>query len=168
MQLRNLFATLSLAGALFAAPGEASAQGKSQGAKVKVKVLKPLSLTSLQDLDFGTVAVPTIASPVTISIGQDGTLDCPAPLACSGVAMPALYNVKGSKEAAVIVTIVANDLVNPIDGSRLAFTPDGPDRIQLPNNGNKGLDFAVGGAIRIEPDSSGDYEGTIEVVVDYE
>lgn len=164
MPSRSSFSILALAAFLLACPGAAEAQEK---AKVKVKVLKPLVLTSMQDLDFGMIAAPDLASPVTVSIGQDGVLDCPAPLTCSGNALPAMYNVKGSKRARVLISIVASDLVNPADGSRLVFTPDAPASIDLPNSGKRGLDFAVGGAIEIDPAASGDYSGTIEVTVDY-
>ncbi|WP_260482148.1 DUF4402 domain-containing protein [Sphingomicrobium flavum] len=149
-------------------PQAAFAQPKSQGAKVKVTVLKPLVLTKVQDLDFGVIAAPALAGDVTVSISQAGVLGCPAPLICSGLAQPATYNVKGSNRAAVTINVNVGDLTNAADGTTLAFTATAPSIINLPNSGNKGTDFAIGGSIVLTDGASGAYEGTIEVIAEYQ
>lgn len=144
------------------------AQPANGNAKVKVKVLKPLVITKQQDLDFGIIAAPSLSGTVTVTISQGGVLSCPAPLTCSGTALPALYNIKGSNRAPVDIVVNGTDLVNPADSTTIALTLDAPSVVTLPNSGNKGTDFNVGGSIEIHDGASGVYEGTIEVIAEYQ
>lgn len=159
---------LAAALAFMLIPQAATAQPVNGNAKVKVKVLKPLVITKQQDLDFGIIAAPSLSGNVTVSISQSGVLDCPAPLTCSGTALPALYNIKGSNRAPVDIVVSGTDLVNPADSTTIALTLDAPTFVTLPNSGNRGSDFNVGGSIEIHDGASGTYEGTIEVTAEYQ
>jgi len=45
---------------------------------------------------------------------------------------------------------------------------DGPGTVALPNSGNKGVDFSLGGRITLSSSTAGGlYTGTFNVTVDY-
>ena len=64
---------------------------------------------------------------------------------------------------------VANaNLVNSVDGSAIAFTPEAPATLTLTNSGSPGKDFNVGGSIAVPSTADGTYSGNVEVTVDYQ
>ncbi|WP_265570324.1 DUF4402 domain-containing protein [Sphingomicrobium nitratireducens] len=168
MTLPATFLRLLLAAFLIGAPSLAHAQSVKASAKVSVQLKKPVVLTKLQDLDFGLiVGLQAGASPTAVTMTRDGTLTCPVPLRCSGAPLPGLYNIMGSNSAQVSISVTGADLVNAVSGATIGFTADGPTLLQLPNSGNKGVDFGVGGTIVVPSDAAGDYEGVITVTADY-
>ena len=144
-----------------------AARAATVNASVSAKVVKPLKLTSRQNLDFGQIVLGAGAGSWTVAISAAGALSCPAPLLCTGAFRPAVLNVTGSS-GTVVVTTMPTDLVNGT-GDRLRFTPVAPASVRLTNNGNKGEDFNVGGSITLSsatPD--GAYSGVVQVTVDYQ
>ena len=162
----RLFALAAVALAMVAAPQAASAQRTD--AKVRVKLVKPLVMTSTQDLDFGTIVPSAGAGTQTITVQPDGTVICPAAITCIGPAVPATFNIRGSNRRNVLISTSGSDLTNALSGDTIAFTPIAPSSLTLPNSGNKGMDFFIGGSIAVPDDAAGDYEGIIEVTADYE
>jgi hypothetical protein len=159
--------TVALAAALLL---PAPAAGKTINAPVNAKVVKPLVLTHVQDFSLGTVVLDSGAwSGALLSLARDGTLTCPAQLTCIGNSRVAIYNVSGSKQVAVRVSAPDVTLVNQGDSTKtLTMVVDGPTTINLPNSGNNGVNFPLGGAIRLNSTTaSGTYVGTFNVTVDY-
>lgn len=137
-------------------------------ASVSASAVKPLVFSSKQDLDFGTISLPSSVVPLTVTIANDGTRICPAPLVCSGLSRQAIFNVQGSNGQVVLITAAASDLVNASDGTKLRFTPLAPLTVILTNSGQPGRDFDVGGSITIPTTATdGLYTGDIEVTVDF-
>jgi hypothetical protein len=70
------------------------------------------------------------------------------------------------------VRVTAPDvtLVNQADASRtLVLTVDAPATVDLPNSGNKGVVFAIGGSVSVSSGTAdGLYSGTFDVTVDYQ
>lgn len=161
-------ALLSLCAATFAAQANAA----SQTASVKATVVKPLTLTKIQDLNLGTVTLKTGSwSGATVGISHTGVLSCTnANIICTGTAVPAQFNATGSNSQTVKVTAPNVTLVNQSDATKtLLMTVDAPATISLPNSGSKGLDFGVGGSITLSSTTvPGTYSGTINVTVDYQ
>lgn len=153
---------------LLAVPTAAYAQPVTVNANVKVNIKKPLVITSLQDLELGNIILPAGPGTHTVSLAQNGTLTCPAALTCAGTVQPAVYNISGSHKLVVTVQAPAFDLVNASTGDAIRFYPDAPTRVTLPNSGNKGVDFNVGGSLTIPSTAEGAYEGTITITADYE
>ena len=154
------------AAALFAAPASAA----TITAKVNAKVVKPLVLTRVQDLDLGTVLLsPGSWTGANLRLSRAGALTCPAQLTCSGATRVAIYNVSGSKQVTVRVSAPNVTLVNQSDSTKqLTLVPDAPATIALPNSGAKGVDFPIGGTIRLDSTTAdGTYVGTFNVTVDY-
>jgi spore coat protein U-like protein len=168
MGLRT-FALLAFA-ALFARP--AAAAPVSATVTVRASVVKPLTFSSLQNMDFGTIVLrPGTWAGSTVSISRTGVLTCPAAtLICTGPALPAKYNVQGTNNQTVMVTAPNATLVNQSDSSKtLLLVLDKPPNFMLPNSGAPGIDFVVGGSITLSSATAdGTYAGTLNVTVDYQ
>jgi hypothetical protein len=140
-------------------------------ASVNASVNKPLVLSKVQDLDLGTVTLGTgVWSNATVTISQAGALSCStANIVCTGVAMPATYNVQGSKQQAVHISVPNVTLVNQSDSSKtLTLTTNAPATITLANSGLPGSNFSIGGSVTLNSTTpSGTYVGTMNVTVDY-
>lgn len=149
----------------------ALAHAATQTASVTAKVVKPLVLTKVQDLDFGTVTLgPGVWSNAKISISQAGALTCgSANVVCTGTPMPATYNVQGSKQQPVQISAPSVTLVNQNDSSQtLTLVTDAPTSITLANSGFPGSNFSIGGSVTLSSTTApGTYVGTFNVTVDY-
>lgn len=155
-----------LAAALHAAPASA----ETITARANAKVLKPLVLTSIQNLDLGTVLIGTGSwSGTTLSLSRAGVLTCPAPLVCSGATRVARYNVAGSNNTTVRIIVPDVTLVNQSDSTKtLTMVVDSPGSVMLTNSGAPGHNFPLGGSIQLNSTTAnGTYVGTFNVTVDY-
>ena len=146
----------------------APAQAAETTIRVGAKVVKSLTLTKKQDLDFGTVTLSGAPGTYTVSISPLGVLSCPAGATCAGAPMQGIMNVQGSNNNTVRITVAAANLVNSADGSTIPFTPVAPATLTLTNSGAPGHDFNIGGSIAIPSTADGTYSGNIQVTVDYQ
>jgi hypothetical protein len=156
--------------ACLALPGRASAV--TQTAAVKAKVLKPLTLEALRDLDLGTITLkPGSWSNATVGISRTGVFSCAsANLICSGPSSTARYKVAGSNKETAIITAPNVTLVNQSDPTKtLILVVDNPGQVTLTSSGKQGSTFDLGGSITLDSTTaSGDYTGTFNVTVDYQ
>lgn len=136
--------------------------------QARASVVKSLTLAKKQDLDFGTITLSGAAGTYTVSISQAGVLSCPVGATCVGVPTQGIMNVQGSNRATVRVVVASANLVNPIDGSQLSFTPNAPATVFLTNSGFPGTDFNIGGSIAIPSTADGTYSGNVTVTVEYQ
>lgn len=167
MRLRR---TWTIAAALAAAIPFAPAQAGTVTARVNAKVVKPLVITHVQDLDLGTVLIPSGSwAGSSLDLSRYGILTCPAPLLCSGVTQVAIYNVRGSSGSTVRISAPDVLMVNQNDPTdTLTLTVDSPGTVYLTNSGARGTNFELGGSIALSPATAdGTYEGTFNVTVDY-
>jgi len=136
--------------------------------QANAKIVKSLTLSAKQNLDFGTITLAGTPGTFTIAVSQAGTVSCPSGATCAGTARPAILNVQGSNSQVVRITVANANLVNSVDGSTIPFTPDAPASITLTNSGAPGKDFNVGGSITVPSTADGTYSGNVEVTVDYQ
>ena len=136
--------------------------------QANAKVVKSLTLTAKQSLDFGTITLSGATSTVTVGVSMAGTLSCPSGATCAGTPRPAILNVQGSNAQIVRITVANANLVNSVDSSSIPFTPDAPATILLTNSGAPGKDFNVGGSIAVPTTADGTYSGNVEVTVEYQ
>ena len=136
--------------------------------QANAKIVKSLTLTAKQSLDFGTITLSGTPGTFTVVISQAGTVSCPSGATCAGTARPAILNVQGSNAQVVRITVPNTNLVNAANGSTIAFTPDAPPTITLTNSGAPGKDFNIGGSIAVPSTADGTYSGNVEVTVDYQ
>ena len=162
---RTIFAAALVAIASVAA---APARAESITASASVKVVKPLLLSKLHDLNFGTVTFNSGSTgSATVTISQTGVVTCPASAVCTGAVAAAGFNVQGTNKMTALITVPSTTLSNGID--TMTFTPNAPASIYLPNSGAPGIDFFVGGSIVIGAgNAGGTYTGTIAVTADYQ
>ena len=143
----------------------------SQNATVKANVVKPLVLTWVQDFSLGTIALkPGTWSNATVSLSRTGAFTCTNPnVTCSGAVTLARYRVVGSNNQVVRISAPNVTLVNQSDSSKqLTLTVDRPATITMPNSGQQGVVFALGGSINLSSTTAdGVYAGTFNVTVDY-
>jgi hypothetical protein len=145
-----------------------AAQAAQTTIQAKASVVKSLTLTKEQDLDFGTVTLNGGPGTYTVSISQAGVVSCPAGATCAGAALPGIMNVQGSNRETVRISVASGNLVNSVDGSTIPLTPDAPATVTLTNSGHPGVDFNIGGSIAIPSTADGTYAGNIVVTVDYQ
>jgi hypothetical protein len=164
---RNLLLCLAAFTAALGAP----ARAVTQTASVNANVVKPLELTKLQDLNLGTIALGTGTwSGVTVGISKSGVFTCNAKVVCTGTQQVAQFNVNGTNKLVVLITAPNVTLVNQSDSSKtLTLTIDSPGQVILPNSGNQGSNFNLGGSVTLSSTTAGGtYRGTINVTVDYQ
>lgn len=169
--MRNLARGLSLCLALAALLAARPAGAVTQTAAVNANVVKPLELVRVQDLDLGSVSLTPGSWSATLSISQAGVLSCANPnLVCTGAVQVAKYQVTGTNKLTVLIRAPNVRLVNQSDPSKtLTLVPDAPAQIPLPNSGQPGVVFPIGGSITLTGSTdSGDYVGTFNVTAEYQ
>ena len=156
-----------IAAVLLGAVPLASAEAAQVTFQANANVVKALTFSSKQDLDFGTI-MPAATGTTTVSISMAGAITCPATATCTGAARPAIFNIQGTNKGVVQLIAVPSNLVNSANGSTIRFTPTAPATITLTNSGQPGTDFNIGGSIAIPSTADGNYVGNIEVTADYQ
>lgn len=132
-----------------------------------VNVVKPIALTKLQDMDFGTLTFSGFTGTRTIALSRLGVITCAADIVCSGVGKQARFNLSGVKQNTILITYSGGTLSNGTDS--IPFTPNGQATMTLTNNGSPGSDFDVGGSLSIDSALVGGvYTGTMTVTADYQ
>jgi spore coat protein U-like protein len=156
---------------LLAATIGAPADGATQSAVINASVSKSLVLSSLQNLDFGTITLgPGTWSNATVSLSQTGAISCGgANLVCSGATQAATYNVQGSNRQTVNISAPNVTLVNQSDATKtLTLVTNAPATVVLTSSGHPGNDFSIGGSVTLNSSTTaGTYVGTFNVTVDY-
>ena len=149
----------------------APAVAATQSATVTANAVKPLVISKLQDLDFGSVTLgPGTWSNATVSLSQSGAFSCTsANVVCSGVTSVAQYNVQGSNKQTVRISAPNVTLVNQRDPTKtLTLVTDAPATILLTSSGIPGTNFSIGGSVTLSSTTAaGTYSGTFNVTVDY-
>jgi hypothetical protein len=139
---------------------------------VNATALKALQITKVQDLDLGTITLGSGTwSNVTVSLTRAGVFTCPAGnVTCAGATRVATYNVQGSNKGTVNINTPNVTLINQNDTSQqLTMVVDSPTSVVLPNSGQPGVNFSIGGRITVSSNTSGGtYVGTFNVTADYQ
>lgn len=141
-------------------------------ATATAKILRPLTISFVQNLDFGVIVLTgaSFAGEI-VSISQAGALTCGSNpgvvLTCSGSAQPARYKLVGTNNATVTISSPGFNLTGP---GTLAFTPSAPATVNLGATGSTtGVTFSIGGSITLASTTpDGVYNGTFQVTADYQ
>ena len=152
---------------LLAAPAAAV----TQNAAVTAKVTRPLTLTSQQDLDLGTIILKLGSwSGARVGISRGGVFTCDPNVVCSGAPQVARYKVTGSNKMVVVITAPNVTLVNQNDSTKtIVLTLDNPGTVTLTSSGEPGNNFNLGGSITLDSTTvPGSYSGTLAVTADYQ
>lgn len=165
-----LMAATVAALALTATP--ALAVGPNQNATGTARIVKPLTLAWVRDLDLGTIVLSGTGtwSGANVGISRAGVFVCTnVNTTCSGATQTAQYKVTGTNNQDVVVTAPNVTLTNQNDGvSTLLMTVGSPGTVNLGNSGAAGLIFDLGGQITVASSTpEGTYTGTFNVTVNY-
>lgn len=150
----------------------AAAPVSVSGAKptATVKVLKPLTLAAIRNLDFGTIIMGQLSAPETVSVTAAGRSCGAGSLTCSGTFTTARFRISGTNNQQVLVSTSSPTFtLTGSNGGTLALTPILPGPVRLDNSGNPGVLIDVGGRFTIAPTTpEGVYSGTIDIQVAYQ
>jgi Mat/Ecp fimbriae major subunit len=164
--LRNMALATTLV-ALGATSAAAAPTSVSNGpVQAHAVIVKPLTLTKIADLDFGSIVVQDNG---TASMDITGKITCPATLTCAATGTAAQYKVTGTNNQVVQITapnVTLTNAGNP--GTPLTLTLTGPATVTLPNSGTTGTTFNLGGSMAIAASTKdGTYVGDLNVTVNY-
>ena len=167
--MNKLLAIVAASGLVLASSPAAAVSPASQ-ATANAKIYKPLTISKVQNLDFGVIALGAGAwAGEVVSLSQAGALTCGGGtnLTCSGSPQVAKYHLVGTNNATVTVSSPGFNLTGP---GTLAFTPSAPATVNLGATGSTtGVDFSIGGSITIASTTpDGVYSGTFAVTADYQ
>ena len=165
-----------LLGLVAAALAATPALGQSVGATgpkatASVKVVKPLQLTVLRNLQFGTVMVGTFSGSQTVAVTPAGrSCGSGAGLTCSGLYSTAQFRLTGTNnQFALISSATPTVTMTNGAGSSLTLTLSYPSSVSIDNSGNPGKLFEVGGSLSFASAmADGVYTGTIDIQVAYQ
>jgi len=167
LRATTLAATLA-ALALSATP--AFAVGPNQNATGTARIVKPLTLNWVRNLDLGTVILGSGSwTNANVGISRAGVFSCAnSNTTCSGATQTAQYKITGTNNQDVIINAPNVTLTEPTSGSTLLMTVDNPGTVNLGNSGASGLTFDLGGNITVNSTTpDGTYVGTFNVTVNY-
>jgi hypothetical protein len=158
--------------ALTATPALAAPTTPDKNATATAKIVKPLTLTWVQDLDLGTVLLSGAGawSGATVGVSKAGVFSCSnSNVTCSGSTQVAKYKVTGTNNQVVTINAGNVTMTNQNDNTKtLVLTVDNPGTVNLGNSGASGMEFALGGAISVDSTTAdGTYSGTFNVTVNY-
>lgn len=164
--LRMTLAAGAAALALSAAPAVAGTSVTGSTVTARAQILKPLTLTSSGNMDFGAIVVQGAG---TVTMDSLGNLVCTTSLTCTTTGTTVTYTVTGSNNQVVNITKPNVTLKNSLNsGTDLTLVLSGPTQVTLPNSGTSGTNFKLGGAISIPAAvNDGVYTGDLAVTVDY-
>lgn len=164
----RLLTAAAVVSAFAATSATAAPVGASTPATAKAQIVKPLTLTKVQDLDFGTILLPVVPAAATVTVSSAGVATCTGGTTCAGSPKQAIFNLTGTNNQVVRIFSAATNLTNANDSTTIVFTPAPPATVTMPNSGNTGANFNVGGAIAITTTTTdGVYTGNMNVTVDY-
>lgn len=152
-------------------PAAAAPTPATTDATATARIVQPLTLTSVRDLDLGTIVLSGAgAYTETVGIDQAGTFTCGAGnLTCSGTTQTAQYYATCTMDQTLTITVAATlDLVNQTQAAPdLTMTVDAPGTVILDGAGE--VTFDIGGEIDVSDTTlDGVYKGTFDVSADYQ
>ena len=166
LRMTSLAATA--AAVVLTTPAVAAPTSSSNGpATARARIIKPLTLERVANLDFGDIVVQDGGTATMTNLGA---ITCDGGLACAATGTAAEYKVTGTNNQVVYITkppVTLTNAVNP--GTPLTLTLSGPDSVTLPNSGALGMNFTLGGSMGVPANTNeGVYTGDLAVTVDYQ
>lgn len=132
-------------------------------------MLSSLTVTNTADLQFGQIAANTGG---TVTVNADSTVASSGALVSTGTRAPAAFDVVGSPNAMVVVTLPVGsvNLTRALGSETMALSgfntnPNGAFQLNATGNGS----FNVGGTLAVASGQApGTYAGSFQVSVEYQ
>ena len=169
--MKRMLANISAAALLALLSSPAAAVSPASQASASAKIFRPLTISLVQNLDFGTIVLGTGSwSGEVVSMSQAGAVTCGSGgnLTCSGTPQAAKYQVLGTSNSTVTISSPSFNLIN--GAATLAFTPNAPATVNIgPAGPVQGVTFSIGGSITLNSSTpDGVYTGTFAVTANYQ
>jgi len=170
--MKKVLIVASAVSALALTSAPAYAVSPTTQATATARIVQPLTLDSVRNLDLGTIVLSGTAPYTdTVGITQAGVFSCGANVTCSGTTQTAQYTATGTQGQTLTVAGSATiPLVNQTQTS-----PDLTLTVAYPAAGSVVLDsagtvtFDIGGSIQVsDTTADGVYQGTFDVTADYQ
>lgn len=141
-----------------------TAEAATATGTARAKILRPITVTAVDDLQFGTII--TGASASTVDITPAGGFTCGAGLVCSGTNSAGSFNITGTTGQTVSIAVPASVTLNSGANSMTAsLTSSATSAVLVANAAS----FTVGGSLAVGANQAdGDYTGTYTVTVNYQ
>jgi len=156
--------------ALLATPALAAPAGISDF-DAKAKIVKPVTLTKVTDLDFGTTTMnpALVSATVTVSDVTGSTAVCSSTdLTCSG-GFPASFTLSSGVQGQTVLISFDNPpttLLHSNGTNTVGFSLDAVENVRLDSTGAG--KFNVGGTITVvAATADGDYSANVDIVANY-
>jgi hypothetical protein len=171
--MKNLLIFAGAASALALTSAPALAVSPTTQATATARIVQPLTLDSVRNLDLGTIVLSGAAPYTqTVSISQAGVFSCGGTnLTCSGTTQTAQYTATGTQGQTL--TVNGSGTINLVNQTQTS--PDLVLTVAYPTAGSVVLDsagtvtFDVGGSIDVsDTTADGVYTGTFDVTADYQ
>jgi hypothetical protein len=141
-----------------------TAEAATATGTARAKILRPVTVTAVDDLQFGTIITGAAAS--TVDITPAGGFTCGAGLVCSGTNSEGSFNITGTTGQTVSISVPASVTLNSGANSMTASLTSSASSAVLVANA---ASFTVGGSLAVGANQAdGDYTGTYTVTVDYQ
>lgn len=167
-----LISACAAALALTSTPAAAQAVTATTQADAHARIYRPLTLTSVRDLDLGTIVLSGTAPYTnTVGISQGGVFSCGADVTCSGTTQTAQYEATGTQGQTLTVSVSSSiPLVNQTQTSAdLTLTVAAPAAGSVVLDAAGEVSFDLGGSISVsDTTADGVYLGTFDVSADYQ
>ena len=169
--MKRMLANIGAAALLALLSSPAAAVSPASQASASAKIFRPLTISLVQNLDFGTIVLGTGSwSGEVVSMSQAGSVTCGSGgnLTCSGTPQAAKYQVLGTSNSTVTISSPSFNLIN--GAATLAFTPNAPATVNIgPAGPVQGVTFSIGGSITLNSSTpDGVYTGTFAVTANYQ
>ncbi len=173
--MKNILRMTAAIAALTMTATPAFAVDPDEQATATARIVTPLQLTRVQDLNLGIIVLSGTApwTGAVVGVDSDGNFTCPSTdVTCSSTdQQEARYHLAGTNGQEVDITVsptINLDNLTDTTAPDLVLTVDAPDRVTLPATGTDGIEFGVGGEITIDSTTAdGTYQGEFDVTADY-
>ncbi len=137
----------------------------------RTKIVKPVTLTKVTDLDFGTTTMNPTLTSATVTVGDQtgSTAVCSSTqLTCSG-GFPASFTLSsgvGGQTVQISFDTPPTTLLHSNQSDTVAFSLDAVEDVVLDTTGAG--EFNIGGKITVLAGTAdGDYNATVNIVANY-
>ena len=148
-------------------PGLAMAATSTGTGDAKAKIVQPVTVTSTQDLNFGTMLGK--ANTVTVSSsGSRTATDNTALVTDSNTPTAGVFSVTGPNSQPITVTLPVNATVSSSTNSMTISNLNSPQSGSQTLDGTGNLTINIGGDLAVtEGQAVGDYTGSYTITVTY-
>jgi hypothetical protein len=170
--MKKLLIVAGAASALALTSAPAFAVSPTTQATATARIVQPLTLDSVRNLDLGTIVLSGTAPYTdTVGITQAGVFSCGANVTCSGTTQTAQYTATGTQGQTL--TVAGSGTIPLVNQTQVS--PNLTLTVAYPTAGSVVLDsagtvtFDIGGSIQVsDTTADGVYQGTFDVTADYQ